>query len=179
VDRTPRTCPVCDKSFVPKVWNQRYCTGYRGQCYRRAMNARQRGRPIIRGQVGLPFDCDWCGSRAVPGQNCGPSSRRFCCRRCKHSWHRAHDRKRAEQFGVQYEPISKVLVFQRDSYRCGICGEQTDHTVDFPDPLAPTLDHVVPMSKGGPHLYSNVQCAHFECNKRKADSSPPQLAFAA
>jgi 5-methylcytosine-specific restriction endonuclease McrA len=140
VDRTPRTCPVCDKSFVPKVWNQRYCTGYRGQCYRRAMNARQRGRPIIRGQVGLPFDCDWCG---------------------------------------QYEPISKVLVFQRDSYRCGICGEQTDHTVDFPDPLAPTLDHVVPMSKGGPHLYSNVQCAHFECNKRKADSSPPQLAFAA
>ena len=69
-----------------------------------------------------------------------------------------------------YEPINIPSIFGRDRYRCGICGEQTNPFAKVPDPRAPTLDHIIPVSKGGPHIASNVQCACFECNWRKRDT---------
>jgi 5-methylcytosine-specific restriction endonuclease McrA len=29
------------------------------------------------------------------------------------------------------------------------------------------VDHIVPISKGGPHSYLNVQLAHAKCNRTK------------
>lgn len=37
-------------------------------------------------------------------------------------------------------------------------------------PDYPTIDHIVPLSKGGPHLWSNVQVACAECNIAKGAS---------
>ena len=36
---------------------------------------------------------------------------------------------------------------------------------------APELDHRVPISKGGTHLYTNVQCACRDCNGKKSNRS--------
>jgi 5-methylcytosine-specific restriction endonuclease McrA len=36
-----------------------------------------------------------------------------------------------------------------------------------PDLGAPTIDHIVPMAKGGDDTKINVQLAHFSCNSRK------------
>ncbi len=85
-------------------------------------------------------------------------------------------RNRARRHGVPYEPIAVEQIFERDGYRCGICGGQTDPNAAVPAPNAPTLDHVIPVSRGGPHLPSNVQCACFECNWRKADGLSPAAA---
>jgi 5-methylcytosine-specific restriction endonuclease McrA len=38
-----------------------------------------------------------------------------------------------------------------------------------PDRLAPTIDHIVPLARGGTHEPSNVQSAHFICNALKGD----------
>jgi 5-methylcytosine-specific restriction endonuclease McrA len=32
-----------------------------------------------------------------------------------------------------------------------------------------TIDHIVPVSKRGPHLFHNLQLAHGACNSRKGD----------
>jgi hypothetical protein len=40
----PRTCPECGTVFEPRTANHKYCTGFRGACYRRAENRRYRGR---------------------------------------------------------------------------------------------------------------------------------------
>ncbi|HEY6731886.1 MAG TPA: HNH endonuclease [Solirubrobacterales bacterium] len=72
---------------------------------------------------------------------------------------------------MAYEPIDRRTVYRRDGYRCGICGEQTDPDAPLNSPRAPTLDHIIPVSQGGPHLYANVQCACFECNWRKGDGT--------
>lgn len=77
-------------------------------------------------------------------------------------------KRRARRWGVAYEPINRLVVFRRDGWLCGICG----------DPVAredASLDHVIPMSLGGPHLYSNVQCSHLLCNVRKAASMPEEV----
>ena len=39
-----------------------------------------------------------------------------------------------------------------------------------PSPLAATVDHVIPVSRGGPHARGNVRCAHFSCNTKRGNT---------
>ena len=87
-------------------------------------------------------------------------------------FHQGKPYKRARHYGVAYEYVSPESIFERDGYRCGICGELTERDEVVPQPNAPTMDHIVPMSKGGPHLAVNIQCACFICNCRKGARMP-------
>lgn len=50
---------------------------------------------------------------------------------------------------------------------CCICSGPMTKTSVWPDPLSPTLEHLVPISRGGSHALGNVDWAHFVCNARK------------
>lgn len=53
---------------------------------------------------------------------------------------------------------------------CGICGKPVDMSLKYPHPLSATIDHIVPISKGGhPTDISNLQLAHRCCNRQKSD----------
>ena len=53
---------------------------------------------------------------------------------------------------------------------CGICGKPVDFSYKTPHPLSPTVDHIIPVSKGGhPSDMANLQLAHRCCNREKAD----------
>jgi 5-methylcytosine-specific restriction endonuclease McrA len=53
---------------------------------------------------------------------------------------------------------------------CGICGRLVDFTQKYPHPLSACIDHIVPVSKGGhPSDMSNLQLAHWTCNRQKSD----------
>ncbi len=60
---------------------------------------------------------------------------------------------------------------------CGICGRPVNFDKRFPDPWSATLDHIVPVSKGGdPAALENLQLAHLQCNRQKASKLyAPQL----
>lgn len=74
---------------------------------------------------------------------------------------------RARRFGVKYETVIKIKVFERDGWFCVICQTPVDRTVEWPHPDSASLDHVVPLSRGGEHAYRNTQCSHFRCNIAK------------
>ena len=79
---------------------------------------------------------------------------------------------RARHHGVAYEVVKKEVVFERDGWRCQICGDRTPKkskgTIDL---KAPELDHRVPMAMGGPHTYRNAQLACRACNIAKGSRS--------
>lgn len=53
---------------------------------------------------------------------------------------------------------------------CGICGLPVDKDLKAPDPMSKTVDHIIPVSKGGhPSDLSNLQLAHRCCNRQKGD----------
>lgn len=53
---------------------------------------------------------------------------------------------------------------------CGICGKPVDKSLRYPHPLSPCVDHIVPVARGGhPSDISNMQLAHWTCNRQKAD----------
>lgn len=55
---------------------------------------------------------------------------------------------------------------------CGICGAPVDPTYQAPHPLSATVDHIIPVSKGGhPSSLDNLQLAHRWCNRWKSDKT--------
>lgn len=78
-------------------------------------------------------------------------------------------RRRARLRGAEVEKFDHREIFERDGWTCGICEEPVDPALEYPHPMSASLDHIVPLSKHGNHVRSNVQCAHFLCNSLKAD----------
>jgi len=67
---------------------------------------------------------------------------------------------------------AKKRIFASQSV-CAICGRPVDFDRKFPDPWSATLDHIVPISKGGdPADINNLQLAHLQCNRIKASRLP-------
>lgn len=80
----------------------------------------------------------------------------------------AEARRRARKANAKVvESFNLAEVFERDGWRCGICGEPTNPEAKVPALDAPTLDHIVPLAMGGDHSLANAQCAHFSCNASK------------
>lgn len=53
---------------------------------------------------------------------------------------------------------------------CGICGRPVDKSLKYPHPLAASVDHIIPVSRGGhPSDIENLQLAHWMCNRQKSD----------
>lgn len=74
-------------------------------------------------------------------------------------------RRRARLKAVHVEHVSRLAVFERDGWLCGLCGESVD-------PMAaggkrPSLDHILPLCQGGEHSMANVRLAHLSCNQRR------------
>lgn len=63
-------------------------------------------------------------------------------------------------------PLTRRAVFTRDGGRCVYC-----------DAPATSLDHVVPRSRGGQHVWENVVSACRRCNHIKADRSVSDLGW--
>ncbi len=86
-------------------------------------------------------------------------------------------RKRARHYDVEYEPVKRINVFIRDRYKCQDCGIRVQKNNYLKDNAA-ELDHIIPMSKGGGHLYSNVQTLCRKCNIDKGNNIEGQLRIA-
>lgn len=72
------------------------------------------------------------------------------------------------------ENIDLGELIERDNSTCYICGGKVSarRTAGKDgkwriDPKYPTMDHVVPLSRDGEHVWDNVKLAHWECNRRK------------
>lgn len=88
---------------------------------------------------------------------------RFCSSRCARRASGKSHRHRARKYGVPYEPINIAKLMERDGGRCVICRVRVVRSDAF-NPKWATIGHIVPISKGGPHTWSNVQLECWKCN---------------
>lgn len=76
-------------------------------------------------------------------------------------------KRRAAKLSVLFEDISPQGIFERDRWVCQLCEEAVNPSLPGNDRLGPTLDHIIPLARGGSHTRENVQLAHWICNIRK------------
>ncbi len=62
--------------------------------------------------------------------------------------------------------LSRRAIFARDGGRCAYCHAPAE-----------TIDHVMPRSRGGAHLWENVVAACARCNHTKGDKTPAELGW--
>ena len=162
--RQETECGWCKSLFVT-VTGKKYCCQ---NCSRLSTNA---GYVDRYESVAVPgvFVCELCGR----GIRCKSilQAKKYCkvCRKRVDRANGCH-RKRTRMRGLPYEPINKAKLFERDEWQCKICGDAVDRELDGNDPMGPTIDHIMPIAKGGGHIWDNVQLAHRTCNEMKSDS---------
>lgn len=83
---------------------------------------------------------------------------------------------RARRLGVPWENFTREEVFERDGWVCSLCGDPIDPELAHPHPRSASLDHVVPMARGGGHVKANTAAAHLVCNLSKGARVDASLA---
>jgi hypothetical protein len=78
----------------------------------------------------------------------------------------SHER-RALKMGAEAEKFTHLEIFERDAWKCGICKKRINKHLKHPHPMSASLDHIIPLTRGGSHTRAGVQASHLRCNLRK------------
>lgn len=70
----------------------------------------------------------------------------------------------------RYNPID---IAERDGWRCSLCDKPIDRDAHYTDPQSLSIDHVIPLSKGGTDTLDNLRAAHMGCNAAKGNRPLP------
>ena len=66
----------------------------------------------------------------------------------------------------EWQKNRKIIMAQQDV--CAICGRPVNKRIKFPDPMSASVDHIIPIAKGGhPTALDNLQLTHLICNQTK------------
>lgn len=104
------------------------------------------------------------------------AEKRWRKRTGNHSQYR-DNRGRALKHGVKTEYYTRKHVIEMWGTDCHICSKPVDFTANHVQgqpgwELYPHMDHVIPISKGGDDVLSNIKLAHAKCNIDKGVSLP-------
>lgn len=90
---------------------------------------------------------------------------KFCSRRCTERYKKI--KRRAMKSNVVCEPVCRWNVYQRDKFKCYICGVKVIVGGKNTNYRQATIDHVVPLRLGGHHAEYNLRCCCRRCNAKK------------
>lgn len=164
---TNRTCVICGKSYEPIHKKQKCCSR---DCQTKATN-----QALVEGLFNIKKTCTVCGSQFTPIR----VNQEFCSKACREKNYNTlnpdygsakRGRYRARLANAEHKPYSATEIFQRDGWRCGICGGKVNKKKKYPDPLSASIDHIIPLSRGGCDTEDNVQLSHLKCNVSKSNS---------
>lgn len=161
-----KNCRICNKEIPLR---QFYCSD---ECRKESNRRKNKNRSETKKQKKeLMYICKECGRSFVPAYQ--DKRRHFCSIECctRNSHRTARVIRRARMHEVKYEPIDFIKILERDKWRCYLCGCQTPrHLRGSIDDIAPEVDHIIPLAKGGPHISENLACICRYHNQIKGDA---------
>lgn len=169
--KTIRVCVWCFNEFMPGTHKDLLCSK---QC--------KQGRAVHKIRFDLMDRCKLplckCGRAATPPKEKrhrqSSLGRSKTCDRCRaqkvreadlgRGQHKSSFRRSVVKNG---EKIRTNDLVARDGFDCQICNIVIDWAKRRERKWWPSLDHVIPISKGGPHTLNNTRMVHLGCNMKK------------
>jgi 5-methylcytosine-specific restriction endonuclease McrA len=170
--KTTKNCDCCGSIFETAKDDQHFCSS---ECRLRTNSslANQKFKDKMRQLYpdGIKRkSCGWCGDTLeVPAQKT-LASRKYH-ERCSLEAQRARYRIKTVKRQSKTKPsrLSADQVLREYGSACHICKDQIDLTLSRTSRMGLTVDHVIPLSKGGSDELDNLRPAHWICNNRKSD----------
>lgn len=167
-----RSCQHCNSRFLAKHAHAKFCSVSCGRA----------GRRTLKGTKRL---CLGCGDGFEPHSK----GSKFCSIPCRallaqidestyylnkrdRERHYSRLRRRLLRGARTSQTVRRYEIYQRDGWICQICFGKVISGTHWNDPKSATLDHIVPLSRGGRHEPLNVRLAHMGCNSRKGNRCP-------
>jgi len=103
---------------------------------------------------------------AIWAKNNPEKIREYSCTYIQRHLDRHAERQRrryAQKKNNGYERVNYKAIYKRDNYTCQICHKENLKRPDI------TIDHIIPITKGGPHIPDNLQVACRACNIKKGN----------
>lgn len=177
-------CKWCNTEFKQKH-GKFWCSD---ECRKASEAARQRRFDAAK-KILVARPCKHCRQQFTPEH--GNKRRVFCSEVCQRkAAHKNRDpkfrgtfnstgRKKLRAFygdswEEHYEPVSRLRIYERDGWKCQICGRKLKLTKEWAANQA-TVDHIAPLAHGGEHKRTNMQAACMKCNSAKGDTGGGQL----
>lgn len=178
-----RRCARCQEEIPAARPNARYCTAI---CSDIAAG-RRRAEPLPIRTCALA-ECDIQFQPLFDRQRCccekhgkvhSHREYRAAGKEVREEWgdarrERHHKRRALKKEAGTGNPVRFSEIAERDQWTCGLCRDAVDSALEWPDPMSASLDHIVPLTKGGVHDPANVQLAHLKCNTAKGNRGGPQ-----
>lgn len=173
-NKPPRPCVQCSKLFPTERYGRaKYCSQ---ECKRAGAQACQHAK-----RVGIPKpavrNCANCESVFQPSAHDPRIA--HCSERCRReiNWAKRNAARRITG-NHRPSPVSALRILERDGWKCQFCRVKTPKRLrGTTHPNAPEVDHILPLSKGGTHVDSNLQCLCRKCNSEKSAEARGQLSF--
>lgn len=166
-----KDCPICQKGFIARH-GKAYCSNSCGwkAAHRRLYGPRLEAA-FYKKWKGKILKCEECLREFEPQWK---KSLRYCSPTCSARLRNRNERhtRRARIQAKRHESISLPKLVRRDAGICHICGGKTKGNKW---PGGASIDHLVPLCKGGSHTWDNVALAHIKCNTLRGVDGPAQL----
>lgn len=169
-------CETCGKVFVTTKKQQKYCSS---SCRYLSEKERMRKRStMLRPMLFEPkiAKCRYCGKRFTTSYK---GNKDFCSEECRQNQVKLHRKNHKHRLKgkIVDKDITLKRVAKQYKNKCALCGRDVDwndYTYKNGAFVAgddyPSIDHIIPVSNGGLHEWSNVQLSHRRCNSLKGGS---------
>lgn len=163
-------CPRCQAPVVrsPRGRPRKFCSSTCQEAAKHDVRVEKERHARLGRRVGMV--CLTCGSD-ISARRAAKYCSLTCANRDSDRFHVRRLREAAQADGSR-PTVAKVA--RRDGWTCALCHLAVDSSRRYPDPAAPSLDHIAPLSLGGAHSMSNAQLAHLGCNRSKG--AQPEVA---
>lgn len=166
------TCPHCNEKERVRLREERESERDRKRI-EREVKANERKAEEERKQANREHLCPVCGEKTIRKKYCSPE-----CARKADNKRRDFNRRIKLKSAMVDKDITVEGLYRRDNGTCYLCGRKCnfeDYTVRDGAFIAgdwyPSIDHVIPLVKGGLHSWDNVMLAHHRCNSEKRDKT--------
>lgn len=160
-------CYQCGKELEGR--KKKYCSI---ECQRKASNKKNKEKREAERKGKLRKGvCVVCGKEFETLQ----PSQKTCTKACSKTYKNYRNDHRLNKDNIVDKDITLATLYERDKGICYICKRECDWNDKKGFTVGktyPTIEHLIPLARGGKHSWSNVRLACHECNSKKSATIP-------